>query len=197
MVDRGSGDCVRRWLKGKSEPTRLCEATLTPILASTNITTPRRATSILPCRWRRWHTDQDVEETQVGGDEGRLYLGSPIRGADMSNNEDPVERFVAFVEGQAQRFVDPDRRRLDDAVMRVHDWLTGSQLDPHDQTVVRTFHSVMQLLADQAGRQVATRHLPPNDALLRAAAELWEAAQDMWETQQIVGGAEAMTSGER
>ncbi len=75
----------------------------------------------------------------------------------MSNNEDPVERFVAFVEGQAQRFVDPDRRRLDDAVMRVHDWLTGSQLDPHDQTVVRTFHSVMQLLADQAGRQVARR----------------------------------------
>ncbi len=95
----------------------------------------------------------------------------------MSNNEDP--------------------RRLDDAVMRVHDWLTGSQLDPHDQTVVRTFHSVMQLLADQAGRQVAARHLPPNDALLRAAAELWEAAQDMWETQQIVGGAEAMTSGGR
>jgi hypothetical protein len=67
----------------------------------------------------------------------------------------------------------------------VQDFLRGCELDPHDTTVIRTVHAALQLLAAEAGRQVATRHLPPNDALVHAAGELWEAAQDMWENQKI------------
>jgi len=110
----------------------------------------------------------------------------------VSQHDTSAHEFVAFIEGQARRFADPDRRRIDDATLRVQDFLRGCELDPHDTTVIRTVHAVLQLLADEAGRQVATRHLPPNDALVHAAGELWEAVQDMWENQKIADEALAM-----
>jgi hypothetical protein len=109
----------------------------------------------------------------LSGPGGRVRPNDRCEESRVSQHDTSAHEFVAFIEGQARRFADPDRRRIDDATLRVQDFLRGCELDPHDTTVIRTVHAALQLLADEAGRQVAIRHLLPNDALVHAAGELW------------------------